>query len=358
MRVFSATQSLCACAKSLVFAHGFLIAYTLVATENGLNPVGSVQSENEAREQYEKFVNHHYKRLPWFDAAISFDSLMQTKVDGIVESAYFWRELHLPNKHWCISVSEDKVLYDLELLEEGKVSKQVQQIAPVLDDLVFRELNIRNYAYIARLAPKVGGHSVIEVIEENTQPNRDPIRLREFLTVGNANIPIHELAKNERFKVVEFFDDEYANVRAKRVRVVRNMADREDDNQVIIFFLANDDGRLLGWSRSWSSEVQGIEEAADCDYVELQGKLVPHKFVRTNDKEGYQIIKVIRDFKFLNSSDTKDCFLTFYGLPEPGWYRPPPPYWLYVSIAGMILLVIGALLLRYRKRLWRKGSTK
>lgn len=50
--------------------------------------------------------------------------------------------------------------------------------------------------------------------------------------------------------------------------------------------------------------------------------------------------------------------ISTYGLPEPGWYRPPPPYWLYVSIVGMILLVIGAMLLRYGKRLWRIGSAK
>ncbi|HMO14810.1 MAG TPA: hypothetical protein PKD64_12815, partial [Pirellulaceae bacterium] len=25
-----------------------------------------------------------------------------------------------------------------------------------------------------------------------------------------------------------------------------------------------------------------------------------------------------------------------FGIPEPDWYRPPPPYWLYASIIGMI----------------------
>ncbi len=48
-------------------------------------------------------------------------------------------------------------------------------------------------------------------------------------------------------------------------------------------------------------------------------------------------------------------FLSDFGLPEPDWYRPPPPYWLYVSITGMVLLVIGALLMRYGKSLWRRG---
>jgi len=47
--------------------------------------------------------------------------------------------------------------------------------------------------------------------------------------------------------------------------------------------------------------------------------------------------------------------LSHYGIPEPSWYRPPPPYWLYVSLASMALVIVGAVLIRFGKHLWRKG---
>ncbi len=79
---------------------------------------------------------------------------------------------------------------------------------------------------------------------------------------------------------------------------------------------------------------------------------------------GNDITPQVHSFKFTDVQRLAqplsefDCTLSAYGLPEPDFYRHPPPYWLYVSIAAMIMVVTGALLLGYRRHLWRKGSEK
>jgi len=60
------------------------------------------------------------------------------------------------------------------------------------------------------------------------------------------------------------------------------------------------------------------------------------------------------EYDFSKPSKT-DFTLTALNIPEPSWYRPPPPYWLYVSLASMALVIVGAVLIRYGKHLWRKG---
>jgi hypothetical protein len=51
-------------------------------------------------------------------------------------------------------------------------------------------------------------------------------------------------------------------------------------------------------------------------------------------------------------------YLSGYGIPEPDWYKPPKPWWFYTSIVGMVLVVVGAVVLHFGKRLWREGSAK
>ena len=50
-----------------------------------------------------------------------------------------------------------------------------------------------------------------------------------------------------------------------------------------------------------------------------------------------------------------DFTLSAFGLPEPDWYKPPRPWWLYSSLTGMGLLVAGALFLRYGKGMWNRN---
>jgi hypothetical protein len=46
--------------------------------------------------------------------------------------------------------------------------------------------------------------------------------------------------------------------------------------------------------------------------------------------------------------------LSAFDLPEPDWYRPPPPYWLYVSIGAIVLVILGAISFRVGQNMVRK----
>lgn len=53
--------------------------------------------------------------------------------------------------------------------------------------------------------------------------------------------------------------------------------------------------------------------------------------------------------------DTKpqstEFFLSHYGLPEPDYYTPPRPWWLYVSVVGIGMLLFGVLVVRFGRKL-------
>jgi len=88
-------------------------------------------------------------------------------------------------------------------------------------------------------------------------------------------------------------------------------------------------------------------------------RLVLNELSGTCRKHGTDqlVVKTWGKFAYDFSPDftSKDFTLAAFNIPEPSWYRPPPPYWLYVSLGGMALVIVGAVLIRYGKHLWRKG---
>ena len=115
------------------------------------------------------------------------------------------------------------------------------------------------------------------------------------------------------------------------------------------------------WTQDKSQPKSSNVKGRFSDFVRYRGVLLPKRqqvLMNTLLGDDIKTRELDRVIEYDEVFDTTQCFLSHYDLPEPDWYRPPPPYWLYASIIGMILLVIGALLLRYGKRLWRKGSTK
>lgn len=48
---------------------------------------------------------------------------------------------------------------------------------------------------------------------------------------------------------------------------------------------------------------------------------------------------------------TSEFLLTNYGFPEPGFYNPPRPWWIYFSVTGMIIVAIGAIVLHFGRRM-------
>lgn len=65
---------------------------------------------------------------------------------------------------------------------------------------------------------------------------------------------------------------------------------------------------------------------------------------------------VVTEFDFTRVHETPDqqaFFLSHYGLPEPGFYTPPWPWWLYSSVVGACVLLLGTVLLSVGRRLRR-----
>lgn len=62
------------------------------------------------------------------------------------------------------------------------------------------------------------------------------------------------------------------------------------------------------------------------------------------------------EWAFGQHSQIRDTFyLTHYGFPEPDFYSPPWPWWLYASAVGVGLVLIGVLLLQLGRRLRRRS---
>jgi hypothetical protein len=61
---------------------------------------------------------------------------------------------------------------------------------------------------------------------------------------------------------------------------------------------------------------------------------------------------------WLDNVPAKEFYLSSYGFPEPEFYEPPRPWWFYTSIVGMVLVVVGAVVFHFGKRLWREGAAK
>lgn len=72
------------------------------------------------------------------------------------------------------------------------------------------------------------------------------------------------------------------------------------------------------------------------------------------DKKEIELDQLQMEFNVENLLPA-DFTLTAFGIPEPDWYTPPRPWWLYSSLAGMGLLVAGALLLKYGKGVWNRN---
>lgn len=51
----------------------------------------------------------------------------------------------------------------------------------------------------------------------------------------------------------------------------------------------------------------------------------------------------------------KEFFLTHFGVPEPDYYSPPNSWWLYASVAGLGVVLVGVLLLQLGRRLKKRN---
>jgi hypothetical protein len=135
----------------------------------------------------------------------------------------------------------------------------------------------------------------------------------------------------------------------------------QKQNCIVIFnprrFWAIEKMVAIGEYHPLQTEVRTYE----FEYVDYQG--IPFqrslkfdwKDVKTQKARFFATFESKYDFDPVDSST---FFLSSFGIPEPDWYTPPKPWWFYTSIVGMVLVVGGAVLVHFGKRLWRAGSAK
>lgn len=63
---------------------------------------------------------------------------------------------------------------------------------------------------------------------------------------------------------------------------------------------------------------------------------------------------VIKENSIRKLSLTREEFtLSSYGFPEPDGYRPPRPWWLYTSVVGVVIFLVGIVVMKLGRRLQR-----
>lgn len=96
------------------------------------------------------------------------------------------------------------------------------------------------------------------------------------------------------------------------------------------------------------------EEKLTYSYTNFDGVQICEKCMSTTTQKQTNVI-TSRSEKANNFTKVrlspKDFTLTAFGLPEPDWYRTPTPWWLYTSLAGLGLLLGGAILFRFGKKI-------
>jgi len=91
------------------------------------------------------------------------------------------------------------------------------------------------------------------------------------------------------------------------------------------------------------------------EYTFLEAEVVYRSKAKTEnivkgEVESWEVVET----KYSRVPVNRDDFtLTRYGFPEPDYYSPPRPWWMYVSITGGVIVVLGALLVTVGRR-WQQ----
>ena len=115
------------------------------------------------------------------------------------------------------------------------------------------------------------------------------------------------------------------------------------------------DGPLIDPSFSWSFEVEQEFDQGFAGGARLKKTVLKERISAVGDR----VVELTNNCSYSQKNlKPGDFYLSAFGLPEPDWYTPPKPWWFYTSIVGMVLVVVGAIVFHFGKRLWREGSAK
>jgi hypothetical protein len=165
-------------------------------------------------------------------------------------------------------------------------------------------------------------------------------------------------ANSEDVSFLQWEDGQVGEFEVKILIYRRPIVHRKPNHDEIrTIYFAKDDGRILLWKAALAEKPNEIVDEAKLEYTTLEGRVVP-SFYESKEYAGNMTItlaKAYRNFKFLKTFDKQTSFLSNYGIVEPDWYRPPQPWWLYSSLIGMAVLIVGAIVLRYGKSRWNQS---
>ncbi len=224
--------------------------------------------------------------------------------------------------------------------------------------------------YIAHLKKRVAGDWVLT--DMNREIDIDFYKqweidrtIRGYSPLSLWRVTVTELWEKVYFKAVkvEFVEDGLYRVTFESRH---DPSDDKNANGVGVYTW------IQGGTIIFDSNRRFVVRSAELDCLDIDGSAVTIrlKYTYPNNAElvlpvashselekieGTLIGETTYRWRYGKLPEDSEFMLSAFGIPEPDWYRPPPPYWLYVSIAGMALLLIGALLIRYGKQLWRRG---
>jgi len=311
-----------------------------------LTPVFFSTTNDEVREQFRKHCETKLKSHPMITRDTTYEyvtSVVLTETNQLDHRPTYFRVVMQPRKSRTISergiVVESDGMPDPEPFYSGKV---------VANDK-FSSKAIGNSQYWAGLEFRDG--NAVATFTKNVSGNPFPLPFREFMGMNS----IRSFLDVAGDKTVRFVDRAEHNIDG--MPVVSFSFDcqnsRSDDIRFSVFF-AKSDGRCLKWHYSLIDTPDEIACEATMEYSKVDGINVPKRCTTTNFLEDYQLQSLYRNFDFDSSTNSQEFFLSHYGLPEPDWYERPTPLWMYVSIAGMGFVLVGATVLYLGKKIARR----
>jgi len=298
-----------------------------------------------ARAEFGRFCKQKIAKLAFQQKGVEYEFLIRVcRANGqLAESVQINYEKWLPDANNCLGssyVAGSEVELRRALDEEEFISGET------FAELNYSDLYLYNPQYTAILERRGDQY----VVTSTTKPtDAEGVPFAEFTRL-HANIPFHAIARNEQIEFMSFESSEYQGVPAKKL-IVRYVPWEEAPlTQSTIWFAAGD-GRCLEIASAVVNAPENIIERKLFDYASAGTHVLPrsYRLIRDplNKTIGHERAHFYRNIQFLHENDTRQFYLSHYGIPEPSWYRPPPPYWLYVSLASMALVIVGAVLIRF-----------
>ncbi len=334
----------------------FPIVFATVAFACTLQGAVWIGKTDTNQEQFREFCHAKLATLPFVNSAISFEYLTATwltKSDELSHTPQLFRITFDPNQGQAYLRG-----YSLRLVTDEHL-RSVSNRDGFFNGDAFRKVNyvqcyLANPQYDAEL--EFRGSSAVVTSTKNNIKEPSQLKIHGAISdfIGQSSLrSFLDISQDNNINFVSWSDTTVSAMNAKKVIFQQQTTRGKDRLLEVTAFFAVDDGRCLEWSFADAENPELVIRRAKYEYLKNDNTIVPKSFTVEDVEQGWKTTKWFRDFKYLGNVNKDQFFLSHYDLPEPDWYTPARPYWLYLSVAGMMLLVIGAIVVRFGKKRWR-----